>query len=102
LAFDSDGTLWAITDRRNINNRLTDEPSQILRIDVNTGTATLVSSTTEVGFESLAIAPPAGCATDVHGDGDYARIPALNPVGRLLTIFVLLLAGLVFLRKRIF
>jgi hypothetical protein len=69
---------------------------------VNTGTATLVGSTTEVGFESLAIAPPSGCATDVHGDGDYARIPALNPLGRLLTIFVLLLAGLVFLRKRIF
>jgi hypothetical protein len=102
LAFDSDGTLWAITDRRNINNRLTDEPSQILQINVNTGTATLVSTTTEVGFESLAIAPPSGCVSDVGGDEDYPHIPVLNPVGSLLTIIVLLLSGLVFLRKRIF
>ena len=102
LAFDSDGTLWAITDRRNINNRLTDEPSQILQINVDTGTATLVSTTTEVGFESLAIAPPSGCVSDVGGDEDYPHIPVLNPVGSLLTIIVLLLSGLVFLRKRIF
>ena len=33
LAFDSDGTLWAITDRRIINNTLAELPSQILRFD---------------------------------------------------------------------
>jgi len=101
LAFDSDGTLWAITDRRNINNNLNDLQSQVLRIDVNTGTATLISSTNEVGFESLAIAPPSGCVV-AGRDGDKdPRIPTLNPAGRLLAIIVLLLAGMVFLRRRI-
>ena len=59
LAFNSDGSLWAITDRRIINNTIADLPSQILKIDVNSGTATMMSNTSEVGFESLAIAPPA-------------------------------------------
>jgi len=98
LAFDSDGTLWAITDRRTINNL----PSQILRIDVDTGTATLVSTTGEVGFESLAIGPPTACsitrATD--DEDEYRGIPTLSQSGRLLAIFVLMLAGMLFLRRR--
>jgi hypothetical protein len=101
LAFDSNGDLWAITDRRIINNTIADLPSQMLRIDVNTGTATLVNSTSEVGFESLAIAPPAACGTESGAVEEYPRIPTLNSVGRLLAIFVLLLAGMGILRKRI-
>ncbi len=100
LAFDSDGSLWAITDRRIINNTIADLPSQILKIDVGTGTATLMSSTSEVGFESLAIAPPAACNTGGAGDGSYPTIPTLNPAGRLLAVFILLLAGMAVLRRR--
>lgn len=97
LAFDSEGTLWAITDRRIINdNKAANKPSQILRIDINTGAATLVWSTTEIGFESLAITPPTACNTSANA---LPSIPTLSTVGQLLTIFVLLLAGMVVLRR---
>ena len=107
LAFDSDGNLWAITDRRIINNTIADLPSQILRIDVDTGTASLVSSTSEVGFESLAIGPPSACDITPPGkddpgtDDEFPRIPTLSQSGRLLAIFVLMLAGMLVLRRRI-
>ena len=107
LAFDSDGNLWAITDRRIINNTIADLPSQILRIDVDTGTAGLVSSTSEVGFESLAIGPPSACNITPPGkddpgtDDEFPRIPTLSQSGRLLAIFVLMLAGMLVLRRRI-
>jgi len=99
LAFDNDGALWAITDRSMINN----QPSQILNIDVNTGAATFVSTTSEVGFESLAISPPTDCSAGPGGsdDDNTQKIPTLNPIGRLLAIFVLMLAGMLFLRRRI-
>ena len=102
LAFDSDGTLWAITDRRVINGDIADLSSQILRVDVDTGTATLVSTTGEVGFESLAIGPPTACSI-THGiddEDEFQGIPTLSHSGRLLTIFVLMLAGMLFLRRR--
>ena len=105
LAFDNEGGLWAITDRRIINNSIEDLPSQILSIDVSTGNATLVSNTTEVGFESLAIGPPPACNVDVGGGGvgesGFEGIPTLNTGGRLLAIFVLMFAGMTILRKRI-
>lgn len=96
LSFDSNGALWAITDRRLSGN----QPSQILRIDVNTGTATLVSSTSEVGFESLAIAPPGDCGDVGVDDDEYARIPTLSVAGNLLAILVLLLTGMTILHRR--
>jgi len=96
LAFDYVGNLWAITDRRIINNSIEDLPSQILNIDVNTGTASVISTTSEVGFESLAIAPPTACSTSVDA---LPSIPTLSAVGQLLTIFVLMLAGMVVLRR---
>ena len=67
LAFDSDGVLWAITDRRAVQSGF---PSQVLRIDTATGVATSVSNTTEQGFESLAITVPRGCTT---GNGQTAQ-----------------------------
>ena len=100
LAFDSDGSLWAITDRRIINNTIADQPSQILKIDVGTGTATLMSNTSEVGFESLAIAPPAACNTGGARGDSYPTIPTLSPAGRLLAMFILLLVGMTVLRRR--
>jgi hypothetical protein len=109
LAFDTEGGLWAITDRRIINNSIEDLPSQILSIDAATGTATLVSNTSEVGFESLAIGSPSTCGGGDGGETDggniepeyAAAIPALNPAGRLLAICILMLAGMTILRKRL-
>ena len=100
LAFDSEGDLWAITDRSLINS----QSSQILSIDVDTGAATVVSTTlSETGFESLAIGPPSGCIA-VTGGGYYDenhRIPTLNQTGRLLAILILMFTGMTILRRRI-
>ena len=105
LAFDSEGQLWAITDRRIINNSIENKASQILRIDIEFGTATLVSSTiNEVGFESLAIVPPSVCVYTpgiTPNASAFNDIPTLNLAGRLLAIFVLMLAGVTILRRRI-
>ena len=98
LAFDGGGNLWAITDRGIINNTLANLPSQILNIDLLSGEATLIGSTTEVGFESLAIGAPGGCDTQAAIIQD-PRIPTLSATGRLLTIFVLLFAGIISLRR---
>jgi hypothetical protein len=109
LSFDANGDLWAITDRRLINNTIADLPSQILKIDITTGQATLVSATTEVGFESLAVAPPAMCVTapppvdpppPTGERSEFPVIPTLSGPGRLLTILILLLVGTIVLRKR--
>jgi hypothetical protein len=67
LAFDSDGQLWAITDRRAAPGG---PASQILRINTATGAATVQSTTAEAGFESLAITTPRGCTV---GNGKTAR-----------------------------
>lgn len=67
LSFDNNGQLWAITDRSQLVSPL---PSQILQIDKATGVATLKASTTETGFESLAITLPRGCGEG--GDEDRA------------------------------
>jgi len=97
LAFDSEGGLWAITDRSQIDS----QKSQILSIDVATGNATLVAETVnEIGYESLAIAPPADCSTQVALDADYEPIPSLNLVGRISAVLILMLAGMFFLRRR--
>lgn len=60
LAFDEDGVLWAITDRRAVSSG--DFPSEILRIDPHTGQAEKVAETL-VGVESLAIFPNSNCST---------------------------------------
>lgn len=83
LAFDEDGQLWALTDRRDGGNP--NLSSEILRIDLDTGAATKVADADIVGFESLAIAPPGGCGS---GTPPIEPIPVLSPLG------LLLLAGL--------
>lgn len=62
LSFDDSGQLWAITDRRALNL-----PSQVMKLDRFSGTASDVVQTTEAGFESLAISVPRGCATNNGG-----------------------------------
>lgn len=98
MSFDSNGDLWAITDRSQIDN----QKSQILRIDVQTGTATLQATTVnQVGYESLAISPPGNCiASEEAGEGGLPRIPTLSLAGRLSAILVLMLAGMLILRRR--
>ena len=99
LAFDADGNLWAITDRSGLGN----QPSQVLSINVDTGLATVASTTIETGFESLAIAPPTHCEgrVDAGDDDDYPPIPALGPIGLLLMTLALMLVGMIFLRRRV-
>jgi hypothetical protein len=106
LAFDGDGKLWAITDRRIVNGEIANLASQILSIDIDSGVATVVSSTGEVGFESLAIASPSECSSlppnsTGNTQGDVERIPTLSLEGLLLTVLVLFLTGFGVLRKRI-
>jgi hypothetical protein len=59
LAFDDDGQLWAITDRRDpIGQPL---PSELIQIDLDSATVSNVIQTNVAGFESLAITVPRGC-----------------------------------------
>lgn len=101
LAFDEGGRLWAITDRGIIDGSLANLPSQILNIDLLSGKATLVGNTTEVGFESLAIAAPGGCDAKavVIGPQPTSPIPTLSATGRLLTIAILLFVAITRLRR---
>ena len=97
MAFDSNGDLWAITDRSLISS----QKSQVLIIDIVTGAATLHATTVnEIGYESLAIGPPGGCNITAAGDGGVPMIPTLNLTGRLSAILVLMLAGMLILRRR--
>ncbi|GAB4168612.1 MAG: hypothetical protein Kow0020_02050 [Wenzhouxiangellaceae bacterium] len=93
LAFDEQGVLWAVTDRRDAGQL--DLPAQILRIDIDSGQATHVADAEVVGFESLAISAPGGC--DLQGGGSPIIVPAYNRTG--LVILVLLL-GILAMRVR--
>lgn len=95
LSFDDSGTLWAITDRRTIAQNL---GSEVLRLDTGTGEAALVSTTTVAGFESLAVAPPAGCSPD-NGEDSYLPVPVFGPAGALLAILALLATGILALPR---
>lgn len=114
LSFDDNGDLWAITDRRLINNTIADLPSQVLKIDLSSGKATLASITTEIGFESLAIAPPTDCTTTPpvkppvlppdpgpgSGNGQFPVIPTLSANGRNFAILLIMLMGTFVLSRR--
>lgn len=104
LAFDADGVLWAITDRRSGNNP--DIPSEIFRINLETGQATKIADADVVGFESLAIAPPGGCNGGGPGPtppppppnpgpgSNVVQLPAIGPVGLAALLgLVLVIAG---------
>jgi len=86
LAFDAEGTLWAVTDRR--DGGAVDLPSQIVRIDLDTGIASHVANADVVGFESLAIAPPGGC--NLQGEPEPFIVPAQSPGGLAAMILALL------------
>jgi len=100
LDFDASGQLWAITDRRIPDN----QPSQVFRIDHNSGFASGKRVLSEIGFESLAIAPPTGCEPDVEPPPQpvltqTASVPALGTKGLTLFALLLLMTGLVAARR---
>lgn len=97
LSFDVEGNLWAVTDRRAVGSQ--DLPSQILRINPDTGTATLVAETI-VGLESLAIGPPVACGRDAEPSLPAIPIPILSRPGLLLFVLGMLALGAWSLRRR--
>lgn len=106
LAFDEDGALWAVTDRR-IQGQ--DLGSEVLSFDLSTGLATVAATTAETGFESLAVAPPSGCSV-TEPEPEFpptARprsridgIPTLDVYGKLGGFLALLITGFLVLRQR--
>lgn len=97
LAFDAEGNLWAITDRSGLDN----QPSQVLSINIDTGEATVISSTIKTGFESLAISAPMDCAAAVNDADEFPAIPVMGSFGLLAAIIVLMFSGMLILRKRL-
>ena len=77
LAFDDEGQLWAITDRRDTKTGFP-LTSQVMKIDPERvgDKAFDVKSTGEAGFESLAITVPRGCAT-AGGDSAQFKVQKL-------------------------
>lgn len=107
LSFDEGGGLWALTDRR-IQGQ--DLGSEVLSLDLSTGLATVTAGTAETGFESLAVAPPSGCAVAPPPEPGFPPtavprsrvdgIPTLDVFGRLAAVIALLLTGFLVLRQR--
>lgn len=65
LDFDPDGNLWATLDPLDPG-----KPTRVVRIDLQTGRATLVSNIVlDVGIEGLAIATPPSCQSGGGGGG---------------------------------
>jgi hypothetical protein len=104
LDFDANGQLWAITDRRIPDN----QPSQLFRIDLATGAASGKRVLSEIGFESLAIAPPAGCDPDIEPpppppalplEAVTFGVPSLGPIGLAVAALLLLATGLLAVRR---
>lgn len=93
MSFDIAGNLWAVADR-SVNSL----PSQIYRLDVNTGQATLMGSTPVRGIESLAIVTTQ-CGPFPTG---VPSIPVPLTGRHQLSLLLLLLAGvgLLHLRRR--
>ena len=93
MDYDSTGQLWAVTDRGEQS-----APSQILRIDGETGEATPVAETIS-GVESLAIGPPGDCQPAGPGPNPE-DVPTLSKLNLAAMALVLLLAGGLLARAR--
>src|SRR6056297_142561 len=90
LAFDGEGGLWALTDRR--ENGVPDIASEVLNIDPETGLAQKTADAELVGFESLAITGPGGCEPLGNGPDPQpaAPVPATGPLSLIALILMLL------------
>jgi hypothetical protein len=98
LSFDGEGNLWAITDRRAVAGQ--DLPSQVLRIDTESGLATLVSESI-IGLESLAIAPPVQCGQEADPPGAGYPIPVMSRPGQAAFVLMMLALGALGLHRRL-
>lgn len=92
LAFDDEGTLWAVASDFSF------DPSRIFTIDPASGAVT-ERSRTRPGVESLAIGPPAPCSTPDGTVTEPVPVPALGPPGLLLLLGAFLLGGWSALRR---
>ncbi|MBK6726909.1 MAG: hypothetical protein IPG63_06540 [Xanthomonadales bacterium] len=88
LDFDAEGRLWAILDYRPPDDN---RPSDIVRVDLNSGAATFVS-TTLPEMEGLAIGPTPVCRGPLPG-GNAASIPVGGSVASVLLAIVLACSG---------
>ena len=89
LDFDAEGRLWAILDYRPPDDN---RPSDIVRVDLNTGAATFVS-TTLPEMEGLAIGSTPVCRGPGPGGNAAAAIPAGGSVARILLAIALAFSG---------
>jgi hypothetical protein len=87
------GQLWAIGERRDGSGRVM--PSQIYRIDRDTGAATFVSNTSVQGAESLNLGMPS-CT---RGPGGIVQAPSLNVFGALVLFVLLIGSSLIHTRR---
>ena len=90
LDFDATGQMWAILDYRPPDDN---RPSDIVRIDPETGNATFVA-TTLPEMEGLAIAPMAGCRGPGPVASEHAAVPATGVAARMLLALALMFGGL--------
>jgi hypothetical protein len=95
LSFDATGLLWGISD----NTNPAFPPSDIFRISLSTGAASVVA-TTVPGTESLAISPPVGCVGEDLGDIPGQPVPALSLWGLFAMLLAILAAAAAALRPR--
>jgi hypothetical protein len=93
IGAEANGELWAIAERRDGSGRI--QPSQIYRIDRDTGTATAVSSTNVQGAESLNLGMPS-CT---RGPGNTVQAPSLTIFGALLLFGLLIGSSLIYTRR---
>jgi hypothetical protein len=82
-----------------------------MKIDPDKGTASAVRTLVEEGFESLAIAPPGGCDSNVEPPppppppappqqiDDVRSVPTMDRVGLAIASILLLLTGLLAVRR---
>ncbi|MCK7594418.1 DUF4394 domain-containing protein [Pseudomarimonas salicorniae] len=96
LDFDANGVLWATLDPRD-----SARPTRVVRINLDTGAATLVSNINlDVGIKGLAIATPPACTTGGGGGGaSFTNAPTEVPgPGPLLLGLLAALTGLLGVR----
>ena len=103
LDFDRDGTLYGLNDLGPGNNA-SGKPSQLFKIDTQTGKATVVVTLKDPsgkpinGFEGLAIEGGI-CAANGFGEGVATDIPSLDALGLGLLALGLATAAMLVLRR---
>jgi len=92
VGVDRDGGLWAVADRN------PGRPSQIYRLNADTGVATLSGSTTVSGLESLSMGSPL-CRGSAPPALAPIPVPAMDRAGILLLLLFAVTLGLIALPR---